>query len=929
MHKFENENFLKKYFDSDAWTELDKTVYFASCAGTEGFLRLLPVYLEHILFPTLTSSGFTTEVHHITGSGEDGGAVYSEMQSRENFGEAREDLELMRNVYPGHGYSMETGGTMEMIRDSLSIEKIRNYHEKFYRAENLAVVIVGKVDMVEVANAIKPIEEKIARRKLPEYEKPWQVPVAPLGESKMLKILLPDDEEKLGNVLIGFQGPKATTEFKTVEACSMLMRYLCGTSASPLNRALIETADPYSSGITFSAREYSTSLLSFTFFNVPIDKIDSIREKFNETLLDIAEGREKFDEDRLLKVLEKYVRERDASMENCPHRSLAPRILSDFLYAAKDEDLNLRLNAATIINELKDKSLNFWLDLLRDYFIDNHSVTICCIPSIARKEELAKEEAERLEKRRQELGEEGLAQKAQELEEAKAENAKAIPLEILRLFPVPSMESISFPEFEMVRRDDESLKAFPFFIELFHLKTNFVYFTASMNTSALPDELRKFLPLFLDLLVNSPVQTEDELLSYEAVVAALDHDLLDCGPNMGLQYRSGTFSNFLTINMQVEVEKLDKAVRWLSLLLFHSVFTKDRVQVLATRLLGFMATVKKNGYEMVREISKALYYTNSSNVGQTSVLNQQNFLTELVEGLKDDESCAKIIDDLNQIRQHLIPSLALHVALNPQKVEHLNTSLIPLVEKIQQQAEPNFNRFSVTFESQLFENDGNLPEEFTGAVVGMGTVESSFLSISSPGVADFNDDDLPAVLLHIKYLSQCEGPIYKKIRSSSYGYEKSAKPNEGLINLTLYYSTNIFEAFKVVKETIEGELEASNEFDESLLESARSSLVFDVLEGVIMIGNLVEEAVANSFKCVPLNYNQLLVGKIMKVSVDDLRRVGEKYLAKMFHPGSARIAIVCHPDKVEIIKKQFEEFGHNLKPSMSLENSLLSSMDKV
>lgn len=96
-------------FFVDAWTETDNTVYTLSCAGSEGFLRLLPVYLDHILFPTLTKSGFITEIYSVTKDGEDNGAVYCEMQGRENSGESRGHLELLRNIYPEHGYSKVSG----------------------------------------------------------------------------------------------------------------------------------------------------------------------------------------------------------------------------------------------------------------------------------------------------------------------------------------------------------------------------------------------------------------------------------------------------------------------------------------------------------------------------------------------------------------------------------------------------------------------------------------------------------------------------------------------------------------------------------------------------------------------------------------------------------------------------------------------------
>ena len=49
-------------------------------AGDQGFLNLLPIYLDHVLYPTITPAGYITEVHHVNGEGEDAGVVYCEMQ---------------------------------------------------------------------------------------------------------------------------------------------------------------------------------------------------------------------------------------------------------------------------------------------------------------------------------------------------------------------------------------------------------------------------------------------------------------------------------------------------------------------------------------------------------------------------------------------------------------------------------------------------------------------------------------------------------------------------------------------------------------------------------------------------------------------------------------------------------------------------------
>lgn len=47
---------------TNAYTAVDHTSYTVSTAGEQGFLQLLPVYVDHILYPTLTEAAFLTEV---------------------------------------------------------------------------------------------------------------------------------------------------------------------------------------------------------------------------------------------------------------------------------------------------------------------------------------------------------------------------------------------------------------------------------------------------------------------------------------------------------------------------------------------------------------------------------------------------------------------------------------------------------------------------------------------------------------------------------------------------------------------------------------------------------------------------------------------------------------------------------------------------
>jgi Zn-dependent M16 (insulinase) family peptidase len=155
LDQFANRSFAD---GTNAWTDTDHTAYTVTTAGEQGFLQLLPVYIDHILYPTITKSGYVTEVrepssllvpamliaelqvHHINGKGEDSGVVYSEMQARENTQQdimalrygTRSALRFMPNPHKTRaqrllyhaesGYHSDTGGLLESIR-TLSVEQ--------------------------------------------------------------------------------------------------------------------------------------------------------------------------------------------------------------------------------------------------------------------------------------------------------------------------------------------------------------------------------------------------------------------------------------------------------------------------------------------------------------------------------------------------------------------------------------------------------------------------------------------------------------------------------------------------------------------------------------------------------------------------------------------------------------------------------------
>ena len=151
----------RAYSATNAWTATDHTAYTLETAGWEGFAQILPVYLEHVLLPTITDEGIVTEVWHIDGEGNDAGVVYSEMQAVQTRSAEILDLKARRMMYPPNvGFRYETGGMTDALR-VLTPERIRQFHKDMYQPRNLCLVLVGEVDQENLLQILNEFEESI------------------------------------------------------------------------------------------------------------------------------------------------------------------------------------------------------------------------------------------------------------------------------------------------------------------------------------------------------------------------------------------------------------------------------------------------------------------------------------------------------------------------------------------------------------------------------------------------------------------------------------------------------------------------------------------------------------------------------------------------------------------------------------------------
>ena len=87
-------------------------------------------------------------------------------------------FDLIKQIYPGNSsYTSQTGGRLKSIRESTTIEKVRAYHQKYYRPENMYITITGNVDPNMLFAALDPVERKIIEKAddYSQLEKPFSV----------------------------------------------------------------------------------------------------------------------------------------------------------------------------------------------------------------------------------------------------------------------------------------------------------------------------------------------------------------------------------------------------------------------------------------------------------------------------------------------------------------------------------------------------------------------------------------------------------------------------------------------------------------------------------------------------------------------------------------------------------------------------------
>ncbi|XP_048587317.1 uncharacterized protein C05D11.1 isoform X1 [Nematostella vectensis] len=920
---------------TNAWTATDHTCYTIETAGSEGFINLLPIYLDHVLYPTLTESAYITEVQHINGEGEDAGVVYCEMQARENSGNSRTHLALLRNLYPGHcGFKSETGGIMENLRTSCSHKKVCDYHHQFYRPDNLCVVITGQVDPEKVFEALTPFEDRILVKsidlvlqgQLPPHVRPWQDPVPPLPVTTDVTIPFPTEDESSGMVLLGCRGPPSSDR-RHMAAMQIMLDYLTDSSISPLQKNLVEIADPFCSDVGYQVIEHSECCVYIKAMDVPSDKLSGARQKIIEVISSIADGSEALDMTRMATVIHRVILDTKDKIENDPHDTFADLVIYDFLYSHSSKELEKRADFIHELTSLQSEGEQYWKEFLKSYFVKAPLVMVIGEPSKQLMEDMAAAEKARVAAQREALGETGLKEKAERLKKASQENEVAPPPEVVARIAIPSTSSILFHPLTMIsnRRPGSfadppfPVTDIPYAFQFDNVSTMFVKLTALLDTSGLSEELKPYLSLYLEVIFESPVLRDGVLVPHEVVVAQLASDTLAQSASVGVsggRFSAGDFDQLASVSLKMEAEKYTKGVRWLHEILYKTQMSKERLDIVAKKMINEVTSMKRNGRIVTRDLLRSIVFSKKSNHFSTNMVRQHLFLTKLTEQLasKPDE----VISKMEAVRNMLTnpANLRIHVTADVTKIPtnpHTvwKESFLPEQSAVIPKSLPEVSPPSAFLDRPLTH----------GKIVGLGSVESSYLIQAASGISTFDHPDLASLMVYLECLITLEGPIWRQVRGLglSYHYSMRVEPSSGLLYFILARSTHLVKAYLKTKEIVDGYLSGETLISAGELEAAISSVIFSIINREKSVSSVASESMLGEFRGVQPGYNRDLLNKVSQVTMSDLERVGQRYLAPLFDPVTSWCAVCCNPSKVDEIKQGLKSLNKELIVVPSLE----------
>uniref|UniRef100_A0A0A9X823 Presequence protease, mitochondrial n=2 Tax=Lygus hesperus TaxID=30085 RepID=A0A0A9X823_LYGHE len=650
----------------NAMTAPDCTFYPFSTQNRTDYMNLMSVYMDAVYRPLLRETDFRQEGWRLEHENvEDSkspiilkGVVYNEMKgvfsdNRYVFHEA-----LQNNLMPSHTYGVVSGGHPLDI-PNLTYENFKAFHHKYYHPSNCSIYSYGNFPLADTLGFIN--SEYLAKYPdVTDYSKGSEVPPEPRWKSEIRKHVTcrPDpmapDPAKQSTITVATLCNDIREIQETFEM-QVLGELLVGGPNSSFYKTLVEP----NIGAGYSPVTGYDPSTRDTVFAVGLSAVnpadfDRIVDIYHSTLKKVIE--EGFEEDNINGILhniELNTKHQSASFG----LNLLFHLISIWNH---NGDIGKAMQVNSKVEVFKKKMASnprYLQDLVKRQLLDtNHRLVITMSPDEKYIEKLADKEKTILENKLKDLTPERKKEVYDFGLKLKKDQDTKQNVDVLPTLKVSDLSK----DVERTSLNTVILKKVP--IQLCNVPTNGVtYVRGVINTSGLPEEAKRYLPIFCSVITrmgtekfdykefDKKIQLKTGGLSISSHIAGniFDNKL----------YEDAIIFSSMSLNRNVK----DMMSLWSEI--FNEVSYKDmqRFETLVKMIAdGAIQSIASSGHHYA--MSKAASFTSRRSARQE--LQGGLEYVETMKSLSSSKDLGKVLDIIKTIGDSILNKKYLRIAVN-------------------------------------------------------------------------------------------------------------------------------------------------------------------------------------------------------------------------------------------------------------------------
>jgi len=463
-------------------------------------------------------------------------------------------------------------------------------------------------------------------------------------------------------------------------------------------------------------------------------------------------------------------------------------------------------------------------------------------------------------------------------------------------------------------------------VQVEDVNSSFVLLYVFLDTETLTVRQKELLPLLLDMWLDSPVMKEGTLVDIDTIIKMETKTFLHLGISLGISgstFSPGAYSDTLMIEAQFERRKLSAAVQYLSDVINFPHFTGVRVNTTVTNLLNGIPSLKLSATDVLRVLHDGIYFSRDSNIHHCNFVRQTRVLEEMLETLKNDPD--SITSELQQIVSQLARSdnALVYLATKAAQLTAEHGAELSVLADLLPGSSPGSelsSRYVIKSEHR-YRNTSGLSNQHVA--FGVGGTESCYLKQS----VLYNNTDWsePAVASQRVMLQYISDRMYDEVRGPglTYGVSLSLSVTEGRTTLSLTRSSRVVEAFNTVREILQRYVDNEDQWDSSLADSAKGSLIYSWTEKEETVDDLVEQTLKAYMRQTDSYYNRNFVRSLGKVSLEDIKTAAREILPLFLSDSSSQTVLICPPASLQEVCQDFTNSGLELTKYSHLEDTVL------